>query len=232
MNFWFVDNGVQIFTAKSVGTDKSITIRGREGSGMIRFLSYWEDGYVFSMVPPIISSSKDLHLSMHMYTIVRSDGNIKMYFNGKETDPMWGTDGVSDVTFAEIASGDSVGIYFENGFMDEFSFYDRALSADEISEMTNGVVAAQINSKSYKDNKLTVNVTLNTFLQKYPVCIPAAYDENGKLTATAIYKMTNNFFTGSLQMDCPEEPAYIKLFIWDSATGMVPQREYVQYNIQ
>jgi len=249
MNFWHNHSAMQVFCAQSASTEKKMTIKSMVGSGLVRVMSYWENNAeIFSIAPSI--SSKDLYSAMHMYTIVRSEGNIKMYFDGEEMEAKYSTDGISNMTFAEIASNDDATIGLVNGYIDEFRFYDESLTNEEIKLIYDSekpiptptiIPTVAPTDEPKTDISLSIgsitddgvlNCTIHNNISEDIVskCIVAVYNSKGELKGI---KVTDGAEKGDtpLEFENCSDINKIKVFVWDSVTGMKPQFNSIEYQI-
>ncbi len=229
MSFWFTSQS-SFKTIFSTNTgDNDISLTWMMGSGMIRVMSYCENGAYIYSIQPAVSSTLELYSKMHMYTIVKSGEQITMYFDGEAEDAKY-SNHTSTRTFAEITEGlETANFCMTNGYIDEFRFYNQALSAEEIKQIfdsENPITSTQLEiTDEYADK---VSIVMETSAQRLKFIMTAdnsvdfskiklmiaEYDDNGKLESLMVspFQMFARLITASTAL--PSSADY-KIFIWE-----------------
>ena len=229
MSFWFASNSSwkTIFSTNTGNND--ISLQWMMGSGMIRVMSYCENGSYIYSIQPAVSSTIDLHSRMHMYTIVKSGEQITTYFDGKAEEAKYSNYN-STRTFADIADPlTSAAFCMSNGYIDEFRLYNQALSAEEIKQIfdsENPVTSTQLEITDEYTDKVSIVMEETAQRLKFIMTadadvdfskiklIVAEYDDSGKLENLEMYmfeRLAGLITAATLR---PSSENY-KLLIWD-----------------
>lgn len=227
MNFWLVNfsSGRPSCYFLDFG---DVKLSNAWGSGLCRMCSYIENEQRIYDAPDkgMVFPGK-----LNLYTIVKDNDEIKIYINGFYERPYFNSK--SAVDFADIASKEDAQFMVNSYYMiDEMSFYNRAFSDEEVKELARiGETTLTIDNLSYDSNTLTVNVSV-TNLTSDSRCIVAAYNENGILIGVSSrFTATTPNDSDSHILECSENPAYVKVYLWDSLEGLNPQCTSAIYTI-
>lgn len=131
MNFCMTSNLPGIGRPKIVDFG-AVELFSAWGSGIGRLCSYMENGT--EVYAPQYMSGMNVQ-EMNMYTIVKNDSSIQVYFNGAPLSETW-ANRHSTINLCDTVSED---VIVTTELMDEFSFYNSVLTDEQIAKLYNNL---------------------------------------------------------------------------------------------